>query len=335
MNISPPTLSSPRFLSTLSLLPLRTLTLTHPTHEHRHAHMSAASGLVQIDEWIYVVADDENHLGIFNCHNHESGILQRLFSGDLPPTLEERKAEKPDLEVLTLIPVSEKYPQGALLGLGSGSKESRTQGIIIPLDNQGGLQADVEIINLTSLYQQLKKEAGKLNIEGAVIINENIILFQRGNKKSRINASIRLPLEQFYQHVLSSSSESTNYKHTTQLNVKIIHYELGEIGGVPLCFTDATPLPNGEIIFTAAAENTSDAYLDGACLGSAIGIINSAGELHSIHSIDKVVKVEGVQAKIVANKIHLLLVTDADDATTAAQLYSAELIGYPFADAKN
>ncbi len=104
---------------------------------------------------------------------------------------------------------------------------------------------------------------------------------------------------------------------------------------MPLCFTDATPLPNGEIIFTAAAENTSDAYLDGACLGSAIGIINSAGELHSIHSIDKVVKVEGVQAKIVANKIHLLLVTDADDATTAAQLYSAKLIGYPFADAKN
>ncbi|MES2824860.1 MAG: hypothetical protein V4732_14745 [Pseudomonadota bacterium] len=328
-------LSSPRFLSRLSLSPVRALTLNHPSREHRHAHLSAASGLVQVDDWIYIVADDENHLGIFNYHTHENGILQRLFSGDLPLALEERKAEKPDLEVLTLVPPSKKYPQGALLGLGSGSKETRAQGIIIPFHHQGKLHADVEIINLTSLYQQLKKEVGKLNIEGAVIIAEHIILFQRGNKKNKVNASIRFPLEHFYHHILSPDTELTGHTDNKKLKVKITHYELGEIEGVPLCFTDATTLPNGEIIFTAAAENTSDAYLDGACLGSAIGIINSNGELHSMHSVDKVVKLEGVQAKIISNRIHLLLITDADDETTAAQLYSAELFNYPFADLKN
>lgn len=340
MIFSSPNLLSPHFLSRLSLSPVRTLTLDHPSREHRRAHLSAASGLVQVDDWIYIVADDENHLGIFNYHTHENGILQRLFPGDLPLALEERKAEKPDLEVLTLVPPSTKYPQGALLGLGSGSKETRTQGIIIPFHHEGKLHADVEIINLASLYQQLKKEVGKLNIEGAVIIDEDIILFQRGNRKSKVNASIRFPLEHFYQSILSSDSELTEHEDNREhedkkLKTNITHYELGEIEGVPLCFTDATTLPNGEIIFTAAAENTSDAYLDGACLGSAIGIINSNGELHSIHSVDKAVKLEGVQAKIIHNKIHLLLVTDADDETTAAQLYAAELPAYPFTDSKN
>lgn len=334
MIFSSPNLLSPRFLSRLSLSPVRTLTLDHPSREHRRAHLSAASGLVQVDDWIYIVADDENHLGIFNYHTHENGILQRLFSGDLPLALEERKAEKPDLEVLTLVPPSKKYPQGALLGLGSGSKETRRQGIIIPFHHQGKLHADVEIINLASLYQQLKKEVGKLNIEGAVIIDEDIILFQRGNRKNKVNASIRFPLEHFYHSILSADSELTEHEDK-KLKINITHYDLGEIESVPLCFTDATTLPDGEIIFTAAAENTADAYLDGACLGSAIGIINSNGELHSLYSIDKVVKLEGVQAKIVHNKIHLLLITDADDETTAAQLYSAELPGYPFTDFKN
>lgn len=331
--LSPSSLSSPSLLP-LALSPMRTLTLSNSSHKSRHAHLGAASGLVQIGEWIYVVADDENHLGIFNTRNNENGILLELFPGDLPLTYEERKAEKPDLETLTLMPASTKYPYGALLALGSGSKESRAQGAIVPLNDQGALQTSLEIINLADLYDQLKKEVGKLNIEGAVIIDDDIILFQRGNKKNRINASICFPLKQLYQYVLSRDREFISHEHMHKLDVQVTHYALGEIAGVPLCFTDATPLPDGAIVFTAAAENTSDAYLDGACMGSVIGIIKANGELHSIHAIDKVVKLEGVEAKIMDNKIHLLLVTDADDETTAAQLYSAEIIGYPFAEFK-
>ncbi len=324
------TFLSPLSSSPLSLIPIRTLTLTNPSHPDRHAHLSAASGLVQVDAWIYVVADDEKHLGIFNHHNNENGVLQQLFPGDLPLALEERKAEKPDLEVLLLISASKKYPYGALLAIGSGSKENRAQGVIIPFDIEGVLQTDLQTINLLPLYQKLKKEIGKLNIEGGVIIDEDIILFQRGNKKNNVNASIRFPLKQFYKHVLSADHE-----HKNKLDVKVTHYALGDIAGVPLCFTDATALPNGAIVFTAAAENTSDAYLDGACMGSVIGIINTNGDLHSIRAIDKVVKLEGVEANIIDNTVHLLLVTDADDATVAAQVYSVELSGYPFKELKN
>lgn len=306
------------------LSPVKTLTLSSPSHKQRLPHLSAASGLVQVGNWLYVVADDENHLGLFARDGDDHGELIQVFSGGLPLELEERKAAKPDLEVLTLIPISKKYPDGALLALGSGSKEARHKGAIIPFNGRGEL-GDAELIDLTPLYRELKEEIGKINIEGAVIIDKDIILFQRGNKKNKLNATIRFPLKQFYQYTLAGDIKS---KH--KLDSIITPYELGEIGGVPLCFTDATTLPDGTIIFTAAAENTSDAYLDGQCMGSIIGVINCQSDLHCTIAIDRIIKAEGVEAQLVNNKIQLLLVTDADDATAPAQVYAAELSGYPF-----
>ena len=306
----------------ISLAPLKILTLAKASHEHRYPHLSAASGLVKIGNKLYVVADDENHLGLFLQEGNADGELIELFSGSLPLPLEERKAAKPDLEVLTHIPSSTQYPHGALLTLGSGSKDTRRKGVIVALNEQGELEG-MEEIDLTELYNKLKQEIGKLNIEGAVIIDEDIILFQRGNKKNKLNASIRIPLKHFYRSVLMTDKKR-------KLDITITTYELGEIGGIPLCFTDATPLPNGAIVFTAAAENTDDSYLDGTCMGSIIGVINAKGNLRSINTIDKIVKAEGVEACVIDNKVQLLLVTDADDETPPAQLYTAELIGYPF-----
>jgi len=193
------------------LSPIKTLTLKLPSHEQRHAHLSAASGLVQVGDRLYVVADDENHLGLFLRDGTGHGELLELFPGDLPLEHEERKAAKPDLEVLTLIPPAKKYPQGALLALGSGSKETRCQGVIIAFNEQDEL-ADAELIDLEGLYQLLKKEIGKINIEGAVIVDEDIILFQRGNKKNKLNATLRIPLKHFYQSVLGDDkNQNTNW----------------------------------------------------------------------------------------------------------------------------
>lgn len=307
----------------VTLTPIKELKLTQASHEGRHSHLSAASGLVQIGDFLYVVADDENHLGIFSSAD-QTGYLKVLFDSELPLEHEARKAAKPDLEVLTLLPRSKKYPHGALLALGSGSKSSRESGVIISLNSIGEIDDNVEIINLDPLYDELKEEFGKLNIEGAVIIDNDIILFQRGNKKNKINATIRFSLKAFYKFTSSDNQD------TDKLNIKITHYDLGEISGVPLCFTDATPLDNGAIVFTAAAENTSDAYLDGACMGSAIGVINASGELHSLDKIDEVLKLEGVDASINGSTLNLLLVSDADNEAIAATLYTAVLDGYPF-----
>jgi hypothetical protein len=300
----------------IQLTELKNLLLAQPAQANRPSHLSAASGLVQVGPWLYVVADDELHLGKFLLEGDSAGELYRCFAGNLPTDTEERKAEKPDIEVLMRIPQLNNPSQQALLALGSGSKNNRCRGAIIPLDNSGNISDSAEIIDLSHFYEFLKKEISNLNIEGAAILHQDIFLFQRGNKKNKLNASIRIRLDDFYR--LLSQPQKYHEPH-----IKITPYDLGEIDQVPLCFTDATSLSSGEIIFTASAENTSDSYLDGACMGSAIGVINSQGNLSFLESINKKIKLEGVEAKVKDKTIELLLVSDADDVTHPAQLYAA------------
>lgn len=305
----------------IQLTELKNLLLAQPTQPNRRSHLSAASGLVQVGPWLYVVADDELHLGKFLLEGNANGELHRCFTGELPIDIEERKAEKPDIEVLTLIPQLHNRSQQALLAMGSGSKKNRCQSAMIPLDQKGNISAPAEIIDFSQFYEFLKNEIGKVNIEGATIVQDYIFLFQRGNKKNKLNASIRIELDDFYRLL----SQPHQYYEPP---IKITAYDLGEIDQVPFCFTDATSLSTGEIIFTASAENTSDAYLDGACMGSVIGIINSEGNLCFLEKIEKKIKIEGISAKTEGKAIELLLVSDADDATHPAQLYSAK-INYP------
>ena len=302
----------------IQITELKNLLLQQPSQPNRLPHLSAASGLVKVGNWLYVVADDELHVGKFSLEGDEAGNLHRCFDGDLPIEKEERKTEKPDIEALIHIPQSNNFSQPSLLALGSGSKKNRHRSALIPLDNKGDISSLARSIDLSNFYQFLKNELGKLNIEGAAIVNKNIFLFQRGNKKNKLNASIRIALDDFYRVLLETQ---TFYEP----RIHITPYDLGEVNNVPFCFTDATPLPNGNIIFTASAENTSDSYLDGMCMGSVIGVINREGDLSLLESIDKVVKLEGVAINKIDKAIELLLVSDADDANHPAQLYSAQL----------
>ncbi len=87
-------------------------------------HLSAASGMARVGQRLFVVADDELSLGVFDLAADGPGRMVRLFEGELSVDHRERKAEKPDLEALTVLPASPGYPFGALLGVGSA--RSRT-----------------------------------------------------------------------------------------------------------------------------------------------------------------------------------------------------------------
>jgi hypothetical protein len=302
----------------IQLTELKTLLLKQPGQPERAAHLSAASGLVKSGNWLYVVADDEFHLGKFPLDSHDAGDLYRCFDGELSLEKEERKAEKPDIEALLHLPKFSNSSQSVLLALGSGSKKNRYRSALIPLGVNGEISDPVKIIDLSNFYGFLKKEIGKLNIEGAAIVENTIFLFQRGNKKNKLNASIRIALDDFYRILLEPQKFYEPAIHITP-------YDLGEVDGVPFCFTDATALPNGDIIFTGSAENTSDSYLDGMCMGSVLGVINRAGDLSLLESVNKVVKLEGVAVNKIDKAIELLLVSDADDANHPAYLYSAHL----------
>src|SRR5690606_29981753 len=77
---------------------LRRLTLAAPEPASGRAHVSAASALVRVAERLYVAADDELQLGVFELGDERSGHLLPLFDGELPADAVARKAAKPDLE---------------------------------------------------------------------------------------------------------------------------------------------------------------------------------------------------------------------------------------------
>jgi len=302
----------------IALTEIRKLDLSAEAPGAQPPHISAASGLVCIGSTMYVVADDELHLGVFSTAVHEPGRLIRLFDGVLPNDKTARKRQKPDLEALALVPAFRDFPHGALLALGSGSRSNRCRGALLGLDPSGAVSGLPHEVDLLPILAPLHDAFAELNIEGAVVAGDELRLFQRGNARHADNAIIRYPLQQVLDAVRCSNSD------TVQPSA-IDRFDLGSIKGIPFCFTDAAGLPNGDTVVCAVAEDTEDAYRDGPCIGAAIGIIDKGGHLLSVHPLDRPYKVEGISARASDDRIDLLLVTDPDEPSIPAVLLSTSI----------
>ncbi len=101
---------------------------------------------------------------------------------------------------------------------------------------------------------------------------------------------------------------------------------LGSLGGTPLSLTDIAALADGRLVFTAAAEATSNAYDDGVVKGSVIGILDAQGAATHVTAVTPVTKLEGVCVLADGRaRLELALVCDPDDPTRAATLYRTTL----------
>ncbi|WP_457423548.1 DUF6929 family protein [Roseateles sp. P5_E7] len=280
-------------------------------------HLSAASGLVQVGQRLFVVADDEHTLAAFDLSGDRPGRLHRLFGGELPDKPKARKAAKPDLEALAHLPPWPGYPQGALLALGSGSRPQRQRAALLAFNEAGEIEGAVREIDLSPLYEPLHARHEQLNIEGAFVAADRFCLLQRGNQASPVNVLISYdwPAIQAWLGGAGPAPEPVSGHQ----------YELGDIDGVPLCFTDGAALPHGGWVFCAAAEATDDSYLDGPCRGSAVGVVAADGRLLGMWPLSLRCKAEGIAVIVENGTLHLLLVTDPDDRDEPALLLSATL----------
>ena len=147
------------------------------------------------------------------------------------------------------------------------------------------------MIDLAPLFTAIAQRVGELNIEGAAIARDRLVLLQRGNKGSGINALIHLDA----QEVLAALTVADRID---ALPFDIRRYDLGSARDIPLTFTDGAALPDGRLIFTAVAEDTDDAYQDGRCAGSAVGIVAADGNLQDLQPLNPGVKAEGIAARI-------------------------------------
>lgn len=302
----------------LDIIKAGELRLAAPAEHGRPAYLSAASGLVRVCDHLYVISDDEQHIADFHCESLAPGSLIRVFEGSLPAPKELRKKAKRDLEALVHLPASAEHPSGALLAIGSGSRANRQVGVLLRLDLEGSVLEPVTRLDLSSLYRALRERIGELNIEGATVLGQELVLFNRGHKHGGSNVTITLPLGEA-MHCLHAPDERL------ELNIRVRAYDLGNIDGVGLSFTDACALPSGELVFTAVAEDSEDSYRDGRFAGAAVGLIDATGALAALQQMREPFKVEGVHAWIEANDIHLLLVTDPDDASVPSALFRATI----------
>lgn len=303
----------------ISFTKLRELDLDAPTQPGRLTHLAAASGLVCVRGMLYVVADDEVQLGLFARDGFAPGQLLRLRATVLDLEPKARKRAKPDFEALVALPSMRRYEYGALLALGSGSTAQRVCATCVPFDATGKPVATPHTFDLEPWYDAIAAAIGEVNIEGAVVQQDRLLLFQRGNKGRGVNAVLGFELDD-----LRAALDGKGV--LSQPRPSFVHeYRLGEIDGVPLGFTDAAVLPDGSIVFAAVAEDTNDAFADGASAGAAIGRLDRAGGVQLMRRVRERVKIEDIHAEASARGARLLAVTDADDAEIPAALLSAEL----------
>lgn len=305
----------------IELTRVRELTLLQPPAPTRPAFLSAASGLVVHGDHLYVVADDELHLGVFAHATSAPGSLVQLLAGELPAAPRARKRAKADFEALAQLPPFASYRHGALFALGSGSKRGRDRGVLLALAADGSIVGAPRVIDLAGLYHGLADAFADLNIEGACVTGADFVLFQRGNKGAGENACVRFAAAAVLAAL--AADDHLDRLHPTALR----RYDLGAVGDVPLTFTDAHALADGEIVFSAVAENTVDSYNDGPCAGAAIGALDRAGDVVYCERLAQPYKIEGLHAWRGANATEVLAVTDADDASIAALLLGGRIGG--------
>jgi len=308
--------ATPEGLPPLELTRLRDLDLREPPDDEMPAHVASASGVVRRGDFVYVIGDDLLQVAVFGLAAGGPGQLRQAFAGDLPDDQKQRKKHKPDLEALTALPPVEGEPNGGLIGLGSGSKPSRDRGFFWSFAADGSLTGNPRTIDLHPVYEALRGElGGVINIEGAAVLGDRLWLFHRANEREAPNAVAEVELTDLSRTLAEDLVLDAGELHSLR------SYELGELDGVPACFSDATTLLDDLICFTASAEGEED----GDIRGSVVGTIDFSGQVHRLRMIDPRWKVEGVHAAVDTGVIDFLFVCDQDDPSQPSPLLSATM----------
>jgi hypothetical protein len=312
--------AKPEELPPLELTKVRDLEVKREKGADRPGFIVSASAVVRRGDFAYIVGDDELGVGVFRLSSDEPGELRTALPGHLPGDPKARKKAKPDLEVLTALPPDEDHPYGGLLGLGSGSNEQRDRGFFWALDARGELEGEPAVIELKPVYRLLRGGIEDLNIEGAAVLDDRFMLFHRGNAKGSESAIAVLSLAQVRESLRGDGTLDVDELE------EVREYDLGEIDGTRLAFSDAAPLSNDLIVFTASAETEADSAVDdGQIRGSVVGTIDREGGVRRLRTIDRKWKVEGVHAAIDTGVIDFVFVCDQDDPDKPSPLLSATM----------
>jgi hypothetical protein len=268
----------------------------------------AGSALARFGKRLIMVQDDALWLAWWDPQG-------RLHAEALPADetallLFNDKRRKPDFEAAVVI-------GDRLFVFGSGSLPSRERIAIVENDGRASL------FHAAALYASLRQQPGfagrQLNVEGALVDSDKLVLFTRGNADalaagSGYDASVELDLSELERYCRAPTQTPP------PLLGAVSQYRLGELDGVRLTLTDAV-FESGTRYYVAAAEASPDAVADGEVLGTSFGVLDADPRYALILREDGELlrdKVEGLAAGAEAGQ--WLLITDPDDASRPAEL---------------
>lgn len=258
--------------------------------------VGAASGIFLKENLLYIIGDNSAYLYEYNINQQQLNKVE-LLKG-FHPSENIPKDLKPDFEVLC-------HYKNQLFILGSGSKPNRNLMACYNLETKKVTRHD-----LTFLYANIRKSTGideeNLNIEGAVAIESDWYLFNRGNGDANKNGIFKIK-----GNDLAKAS-----------SISFIPIALLKTNNVLVSFTDAV-LHQNQIYFIAAAENTTSTYDDGDILGSYLGKIDLKNfQLDFTKKISAHQKFEGISfLRQVDEKLEFLLCEDSDSDSLETVIY--------------
>jgi hypothetical protein len=231
------------------------------THEQNLAGIPSASALELAGESLIIFGDDARSLYVLDRARQLAQVVP--LPGISPGQSRLPKREKPDIESALV------YFSGGdthVIAFGSGSSGiARDRGFHVRIDSLGAIRIDQ--LALGALYNHLRQAPeigphGVLNIEGAAIMDDRVILGQRAA------GSLGNYLIQF---------ESAAFIHWLENNAcpptaEFFPVNLGRVSGVEAGLTGLAFSPvHRRLFFTAAVEDRNDPVQDGPVLGSFIG----------------------------------------------------------------
>jgi hypothetical protein len=294
----------------------------------RPAHVRAGSGIARVGGRIAVVQDDASFVALVDpATGIADAVTLPADEGGLRQFDDARGNKRHKLDLETCVAIGDAGDE-LLVALGSGSTAAREK--IVVVRGIGGGAPEVRVVDASALYASLRQTidfaGSELNVEGAAVIGGALRLFNRGNGAPRegllpADASCDLDFPAFLAYLRDPRA------HRPPSPSRVARYDLGEMGGRPLTFTDAAVL-DGRVWFTGAAEDSPDATRDGPVAGSAIGVLKGEGGRWAM--IEDAGggrfggKVEGV---LPLSPTAALVVVDRDAPALPSELCQVELAG--------
>ena len=271
------------------------------------APVRAASAVARLGDGHLVVSDDTTHAAWRRGDTVTPvRLIDPVEGHEVFDEASGTKHLKPDFEAAW-----EVEGAAAVVAMGSGSSPLRTRWCLVGLEDGS---PRVDVVAMPDVYAAVSRaldvDPDELNLEGACTVGDSLRWFHRGLPSAGLpSGSVDLDALAVLAALVSGGPDPAVSRP--------VRYDLGAVDGVGLAITDVVALPSGDLLASAAAEDTPNPRDDGPVVASALALLrdHQVVEVVALPRLDgRVIKVEGLTVlEADEHRTTLLAVTDMDD----------------------